>query len=85
MQIVAKFMLTEILHQHYGSVEYYTFKFHPQYDQSLPEDLRFSKATPTGSFEMSVDNLPVREFLKQNLGKQFKLLLMPVEEDGEAP
>ena len=80
MQIVAKFMLTEILHQHYWSVEYYTFKFHPQYDQSLPEDLRFSKATPTGSFEMSVDNLPVREFLKQNLGKQFKLLLMPYDE-----
>lgn len=80
MQIVAKFMLTEILHQHYRSVEYYTFKFHPQYDQSLPEDLGFSKATPTGSFEMSVDNLPVREFLKQNLGKQFKLLLMPYDE-----
>ena len=80
MQIVAKFMLTEILHQRYGDVEYYSFKFHPQYDPNLPEDLRFSKATPTGSLEMLVDNLPVREFLKQNLGKQFKLLLMPYDE-----
>ncbi len=85
MQIVAKFMLTEMNLFNTGHGEGARFKFAPQYDQSLPEDRRFSKATPSGNFEMCVDNPPVREFLKRHLGKQFKLLLVPVEDEGEAP
>ena len=83
MKIVAKFMMTEMNLFNTGYGESASFKFAPQYDQSLPEDRRFSKATPSGHFEMHVDNPPVREFLKHHLGKQFKLLLVPVEETGE--
>ncbi len=31
-------------------------KFSCVYDTSIPEDQRFQKATPSGSFEMLVDN-----------------------------
>jgi len=31
-----------------------TIKFHAQYDETLPEDRRFSKATPNGSAEFSL-------------------------------
>ena len=85
MRIVAKLTLTQMVLQHYGKGETCAFTFHVQYDQTLPTDQSFSNAIPNGELTVTVDNPPVLDFLKQNLGKQFKLLLMPVEEDGEAP
>jgi hypothetical protein len=35
-----------------------------QYDPELPEDVRYSKATPSGRIEMQVDNPPARAFFK---------------------
>lgn len=38
--------------------------FEPRYDQSLPEDQRFFKATPSGRLDIIVDNPTVVESLK---------------------
>jgi len=32
------------------------YKFAPQYDQSVPEDQRYAKASPTGQLTLRVDN-----------------------------
>jgi hypothetical protein len=36
----------------------------PQYDPNLPEDQKYSVATPSGRIEMLVDNPPARAFFK---------------------
>jgi hypothetical protein len=38
--------------------------FEPRYDQSLPEDQRFFKATPSGRLDIIVDNPTVVASLK---------------------
>jgi hypothetical protein len=43
--------------------------FEPEYDQSIPEDQRFARATPNGRFEMHVDNPAVTDNMK--LGQTF--------------
>ena len=83
MKIVAKFMLTEMNLFSNGNWDGSIFKFTPMYDPSLPEDRRFSMATPSGEFKMTVDNPPVQEFLKHYLGKQFKIYMVPEEDDSE--
>jgi len=40
-----------------------------QYDASIPEDVAFNKATPSGRIEMQIDNPPAIEALA--LGKAF--------------
>jgi hypothetical protein len=65
----AKFKLTSITeHDGYGAK---TLKFTVQYDMSIPEDVRFAKATPCGTLEMYVDNPVALERLK--LGEQYYL------------
>ena len=49
----------------------------PQYDQSIEEDRRFFKATPSGRFEMAIDNPLAVEHLKLN--RAFYIDLTPVE------
>ena len=64
MKIRAKFTLVSHTHLSYGHGSHgHTFEFAPQYDTSIPEDQRFSKATPNGNFKMTVDNPPVIEYL----------------------
>lgn len=53
MSVRAKFTLTEIHTFSYGGKR---FVFTPQYDTSIPEDQRFAKASPSGRFEITVDN-----------------------------
>lgn len=53
MTVRAKFTLTAITSHAYGGK---TLRFQPVYDQSIPEDQRFQKATPSGQFDMTVDN-----------------------------
>jgi hypothetical protein len=36
----------------------------PQYDDSIPEDRRFSKATPSGEFRMFIDNPAAEQFFE---------------------
>lgn len=48
-----------------------------QYDQSIPEDQRFQKATPFGDLNMNIDNPAALAQLE--VGKSFYLDLVPVE------
>ena len=58
MAIRAKFKLAEkieaTVHPDYPPTV--TVKFRAEYDETIPEDQRFRKATPWGEFSMSVDN-----------------------------
>lgn len=66
-KIRAKFQCqSETRHAH---TEARTFKFQAMYDDSLPEDQRFAKYTPTGSLEIYVDN-PAAQF---QVGTQYYL------------
>jgi len=84
----AKFMLTEVTESGYG----YTDKdgkkvvtknagkklvFQPQYDTSIPEDQRFAQATPSGRFEMLVDNPAALAQLE--IGQQYYFDITPAE------
>ena len=78
MSVRAKFMLTERTEQSYGgdhkSVK---FVFTPQYDPSIEEDRRFAKASPSGRFEIQVDNpAAIQQF---ELGKQYYVDFAPAE------
>lgn len=68
MTVRAKFQLQSVT-DHHWSKGVKTLKFYASYDPSIPEDQRFSKATPNGSFEMTVDNpAAIAQF---ELGKQY--------------
>lgn len=53
--IRSKFKLVEI-HQLHWSQTARRLVFQAEYDEKIPEDQRFQKATPSGRFEMTVDN-----------------------------
>lgn len=72
----AKFTLTEI-HNFSWSDNSKNFVFTPQYDPSIPEDVRFAKASPTGKFEMRVDNPAAIEQLK--LGQAYYVDFTPAD------
>lgn len=67
MTVRAKFTLISVTQHANWSGK--TLKFQALYDQSIPEDQRFQKATPSGSFEMTVDNPSVLDELV--LGKAY--------------
>jgi hypothetical protein len=71
MSVRCKFKLVSI-ESHAGGNR--TFKFEPQYDQSIPEDQRFQKYTPSGLFTMYVDNPAIQ----LALGDQFYFDITPV-------
>ena len=66
----AKFMCQEIRHTHYNPASR-TVILRPQYDQTIEEDRRFAKATPSGEMTMYRDNPPAAEFFE--LGKTYYL------------
>jgi hypothetical protein len=53
MAIRAKMTLTNVIGQQWGGAKAI---FHTQYDQSIPEDQAFTKATPMGMAEFQIDN-----------------------------
>jgi hypothetical protein len=55
MTVRAKFTVTEKT-TYSWSKDSVRIKLTPQYDQTIPEDQRFAKATPSGEFWMQVDN-----------------------------
>jgi hypothetical protein len=81
MTVRAKFMLTEV-RQHQWSAEARTLVFEPRYDTTIPEDQRFNTATPTGRFEMLVNNPPALAAFE--IGKQYYLDIAPVPESVTA-
>ena len=83
MKIRAKFTLVSHTHLSYGHGSHgHTFEFAPQYDTSIPEDQRFSKATPNGNFKMTVDNPPFIEYLAPRVGQQFYIDMIHAAADG---
>ena len=73
MQTRCKMKLTEVREYEYGNKR---FVFQTQYDSSIPEDQRFYKETPSGIFEILVNNPRVIENMK--LGKCYYLDLVEV-------
>lgn len=73
MAVRAKFTVTAITQYQYGK----KVELQPQYDTSIPEDVRFSKATPSGNFSMMIDNPVAADQL--TLGKAFYIDLTPAE------
>lgn len=65
-----KFTLQSIT-QHSWSPTAQTFKFGAIYDTATEENRKFTKATPTGTLEMTVDNPPAQVFFE--IGKSYYL------------
>lgn len=66
MTVRAKLQLVSITEHDWGGK---TLTFHTRYDDTIPEDQRFQKATPSGQFEMLVDNpIALKHFA---LGKSY--------------
>ena len=82
MRIRAKFMLTQIKESHFSKSHppSYDFFFQPQYDLSIPEDRRFSLATPTGEVHLHVDNPDAVAYWKEHLGENFYLDFLLAED-----
>lgn len=59
------------------------FEFTPQYDTSIPEDQRFNKYTPSGKFEMTVENPIVFEQFKLGEFYYFDISVAP-QAEGES-
>jgi hypothetical protein len=75
MTVRAKFQVQEKRSHHWGTGQ--TIVLRPQYDQTIPEDQRFAKATPSGEFTMFVDNPPAQVALE--LGKFYYVDFTPAE------
>jgi hypothetical protein len=59
MAVRAKFTVTQIIETRFGpqpEAAYKTVVLEPRYDQTIPEDVRFLLATPSGRMEMRIDN-----------------------------
>jgi hypothetical protein len=74
----AKLMLSEVLERHYRpDYSQKTFVFTAQYDDKIEEDRRFMKASPTGRFEITVDNpAAIAQF---EVGKSYYIDFSPVD------
>ncbi len=58
------------------------FEFNTSYDKSIPEDVQFSLATPSGSMKVNIDNPAVLEWLKD--GKSYYIDIIPIEDAAKA-
>lgn len=66
MTVRAKFQLVAVVDHVSGAK---TLKFETRYDSAIPEDQRFTTATPWGSIEMQVNNpVALGQF---NLGENY--------------
>lgn len=80
VRIRCKFQCQEVTRKSWGSPEARTYRFAAIYDPDIPEDQRYSKATPSGTAELLVDN-PSAKF---ELGKFYYLDFVPVEDQAAA-
>lgn len=53
------------------------FKFVANYDTNIPEDRRFAKASPNGTFEIHVDNEAVFDKFKNGAYYYFDMTPIP--------
>lgn len=75
----ARFKLTEIHELSWGGKR---LVFAPEYDSTIAADRCFAKATPTGRFEMQVDNKAALEQFK--LGEDYFVDFTPAKATPEA-
>ena len=77
MSVRAKLMLTSKTESKWseGCPAYVSLKFTAQYDDTIPEDRRFARATPQGAFEMQVDNPAA--LARFELGKSYYFDITP--------
>ena len=61
----------------YGGSGSKKYVFRAQYDQSIPEDQRFAKASPSGEFTIIIDNPSAQE--KFEVGKAYYFDAVPCE------
>jgi hypothetical protein len=74
MSVRCKFCLTQIISHAWGGAK--TLIFTPQYDQTIEEDRRFAKSSPSGEFKIHVDNpAALAQF---ELGKHYYFDATPV-------
>lgn len=71
-----KFQLQEVRNV-YWNPNAKVLVFAASYDSSIPEDVKFAQATPSGRLEMQVDNPAA--LAKFELGKYYYLDFNPVE------
>jgi hypothetical protein len=80
MSIRAKFTVTQTVETRYGVQPEATYKMvilEPRYDRSIPEDVRFLVATPSGRMEMRIDNpAALAQFIP---GQAFYVDFTPIE------
>jgi hypothetical protein len=60
----AKFQVQQVINHVYGGK---TVILMPQYDETIPEDRRFAKATPSGEMKLYIDNPPASDYLALGL------------------
>lgn len=77
MSIRAKMQLTHITETVWGNQGARILKFNAVYDDTIPEDRRFQKATPSAEFTMTVDNPAALEQFK--LGGKYYVDFVPAE------
>lgn len=70
MKVRSKFKITEVTLSDNPAVR---VKFYAVSNDGTPENERFHKYTPSGTLEIWVDNPPVAEWFKANLGKSVYL------------
>lgn len=74
MTVRCKFQLSEIREHAYSKAK--TFVFTPNYDNTIEEDRRFYTASPSGRFEILVDNPAV--FEKWKIGSYYYFDAIPI-------
>lgn len=80
MTVRAKLMLTESTELSWGaSSGTRRLRFDCQYDDGIPEDMRFQKATPSGHIELLIDNPSALGEMK--LGNQYYVDFNPCSDD----
>lgn len=76
MAVRAKLVLQEVHDLQWGGKR---LKFGAQYDDSIPEDRRFQKATPTASAEFLIDNpAALEQFI---LGEAYYVDFVPIRQN----
>lgn len=79
MTVRCNLVLFSIKTYAYGGKEY---TFAAQYDQSIPEDQRFAKASPSGEFRIVIDNPAAQAQFE--LGKSYYFDAHPAPEPAAA-
>lgn len=78
-----KFRLTMIETVERDRYKQSKYHFATQYDNTIPEDMAFTKATPNGEIVMQIDNPAAQEFFK--VGSDYYFDAVPVPEGVRAP